>query len=93
MLMILEGPFWIKNTNKYIILRDNGSLQLREELLNEASSLIDCFNYFYQRDQLAKMCLQYFPKMTMTEFNILQKSLDYQAEVIREGVISDVRLC
>ena len=91
--MILEGPVWIKNTNRYIVLNADGSLQLREELLNEASILIDRFNYFYQRDQLVKMCLQYFPKMTMTEFNILQKSLDYQAESIREGVIWNVRLC
>ena len=90
--MIFEGPIWLENSDKYFVLHYDGSLQLRHELANESTILIDSCNYFYDRDQLVKICLKHIPNMTMIEFGHVQKSLDYQANALREGV-PNVRLC
>lgn len=89
--MILEGPIWITSSDRYFILHQDGSLQLRQELMNETTVLIDCCNYFYQRNDLFKLCQVYFPSMTMIEFGNIQKTLDQQTATIRGGA-EDVRL-
>ena len=81
--MIFEGPIWLENSDKYFVLHYDGSLQLRHELANESTILIYSCN---------KICLKHIPNMTMIEFGHVQKSLDYQANALREGM-PNVRLC
>ncbi|AXN36884.1 hypothetical protein DT351_11085 (plasmid) [Latilactobacillus curvatus] len=89
--MILEGPIWLANSDRYFILHRDGSLQLRQELIDETSILVDSCNYFYQKNDFLKLCQSHFPAMTMIEFGNIQKTLDHQLVAIKGGA-SDVRL-